>query len=188
MTLETRRGAFASLVRLLAVALAVLLPVPVTFADRAPIAPASPAASVLAATTYPLSLVDDDGRAVTVAKEPRRIVSAAPSTTEILFAVGLGGRVVGVTDFCDYPEAALAVPKIGGFKPNLEAIIGAQPDLVLAVRGFPADIIANLSTMVRLEAGDLIYSGTPSGVGPLLRGDVLEAGVEGVGSLHARIV
>ena len=51
-----------------------------------------------------------------------------------------------------------------------------------------ADIIANLSTMVRLEAGDLIYSGTPSGVGPLLRGDVLEAGVEGVGSLHARIV
>src|SRR5574343_1384562 len=51
-----------------------------------------------------------------------------------------------------------------------------------------ADIIANLSTMVRLEAGDLIYSGTPAGVGPLRRGDVLEAGVDGVGSLHARIV
>jgi len=50
------------------------------------------------------------------------------------------------------------------------------------------DIIANLSTMVRLEAGDLIYSGTPAGVGPLLRGDVLEAGVEGVGGLRARIV
>ena len=49
------------------------------------------------------------------------------------------------------------------------------------------DIIANLSTMVRLEAGDLIYSGTPAGVGPLRRGDVLEAGVEGVGSLRARI-
>src|SRR5574343_788531 len=51
-----------------------------------------------------------------------------------------------------------------------------------------ADIIANLSTMVRLEAGDLIYSGTPSGVGPLVRVDVLAAGVAGVGSLHARIV
>ena len=49
------------------------------------------------------------------------------------------------------------------------------------------DIIANLSTMVRLEAGDLIYSGTPAGVGPLRRGDVVEAGVEGVGSLRARI-
>ena len=51
-----------------------------------------------------------------------------------------------------------------------------------------ADIIANLSTMVRLEAGDLIYTGTPAGVGTLLPGDVLEAGVDGVGTLRARIV
>ena len=51
-----------------------------------------------------------------------------------------------------------------------------------------ADIIANLSTLVRLEAGDLIYTGTPAGVGPLLRGDVLEAGVDGVAKLLARIV
>lgn len=51
-----------------------------------------------------------------------------------------------------------------------------------------ADIIAELSTLVRLEAGDLIYTGTPAGVGPLVPGDVLEAGVDGVGTLHARIV
>jgi fumarylpyruvate hydrolase len=51
-----------------------------------------------------------------------------------------------------------------------------------------ADIIANLSTLVRLEAGDLIYTGTPAGVGPLVPGDVLEAGVDGVGTLRARIV
>jgi fumarylpyruvate hydrolase len=51
-----------------------------------------------------------------------------------------------------------------------------------------ADIIANLSTLVRLEAGDLIYTGTPAGVGPLVRGDVLEAGIDGVGTLRARIV
>ncbi len=147
MTLENRRGALASLVRTLAVALALLLPTPAVLADRAPIAPASTVAQSVgyrAPTSYPVSLIDDDGRAVTIAKEPRRIVSAAPSTTEILFAVGLGDRVVGVTDYCDYPEAAQAVPKIGGFKPNLEAIIEAQPDVVLAVRGFPADIIANL--------------------------------------------
>jgi len=50
------------------------------------------------------------------------------------------------------------------------------------------DIIANLSTLVRLEAGDLIYTGTPAGVGPLLRGDVLEAGVDGLPGLRARIV
>lgn len=51
-----------------------------------------------------------------------------------------------------------------------------------------ADTIANLSTLVRLEAGDLIYTGTPAGVGPLLVGDVLEAGVEGIAGLRARIV
>jgi len=50
------------------------------------------------------------------------------------------------------------------------------------------EIIANLSTLVRLEAGDLIYTGTPAGVGPLVRGDVLEGGVDGVGTLRARIV
>jgi fumarylpyruvate hydrolase len=50
------------------------------------------------------------------------------------------------------------------------------------------EIIANLSTMVRLAAGDLIYTGTPAGVGPLVRGDVLEGGVDGVGTLRARIV
>lgn len=51
-----------------------------------------------------------------------------------------------------------------------------------------ADIIANLSTQVRLEAGDLIYTGTPAGVGPIVPGDVLAAGVDGVGDLRLRIV
>jgi fumarylpyruvate hydrolase len=51
-----------------------------------------------------------------------------------------------------------------------------------------ADIIANLSTLVRLEAGDLIYTGTPAGVGALVPGDLLEAGVDGVGTLRARVV
>jgi len=51
-----------------------------------------------------------------------------------------------------------------------------------------ADIIANLSTLVRLEAGDLIYTGTPAGVGPIVPGDVLAAGIDGVGSLRLRIV
>ncbi len=51
-----------------------------------------------------------------------------------------------------------------------------------------SEIIANLSTSVCLAAGDLIYTGTPAGVGPLVRGDVLEAGVDGVGKLNARIV
>ncbi|MDP2883345.1 MAG: fumarylacetoacetate hydrolase family protein [Azonexus sp.] len=51
-----------------------------------------------------------------------------------------------------------------------------------------AEIVSNLSTLVRLEAGDLIYTGTPAGVGPIVPGDVLEGGIDGVGTLRARIV
>lgn len=65
---------------------------------------------------------------------PQRIISLAPSLTEILFALGLGNQVVGVTDFCDYPEEAQRKPKVGGYvSPSLEAIIALRPQLVLAV-------------------------------------------------------
>jgi iron complex transport system substrate-binding protein len=63
---------------------------------------------------------------------PNRIVSLAPSITEILFAAGLGDRVVGVTTFCDYPEEAKKKPKIGGMSnPSLEAVVTLRPDLVV---------------------------------------------------------
>lgn len=65
---------------------------------------------------------------------PARIVSTAPSITEILYALGLGDRVVGVSDFCDYPPEATEKPRVGGVvNPNIEAIIALDPDLVLAV-------------------------------------------------------
>jgi iron complex transport system substrate-binding protein len=63
----------------------------------------------------------------------RRIVSLAPNLTEILFALDLGDRVVGVTDYCDYPPAAAKKPRVGGYvNPNLEAIVALDPDLALA--------------------------------------------------------
>jgi iron complex transport system substrate-binding protein len=63
---------------------------------------------------------------------PQRIVSLAPNTTEILFALGLGDRLVGVTRYCDYPPAALTIQKIGGYvDPNYEAIVSLKPDLVV---------------------------------------------------------
>ena len=63
---------------------------------------------------------------------PARIVSLAPNITEILYDLGLEDRVVAVTDFCDYPPAAKAKPRVGGFtNPSLEAIVGAKPDLVI---------------------------------------------------------
>lgn len=85
------------------------------------------------------------------------------------------------------PVAACGHPANGRIWLNVNGQLRQQGDLGDMLWKVP-DIIANLSTMVRLEAGDLIYSGTPAGVGPLLRGDVLEAGVDGVGGLRARIV
>jgi iron complex transport system substrate-binding protein len=64
--------------------------------------------------------------------EKLRIVSLAPSITELLFAIGAGGQVVGVTEHCIYPPEALALPKIGGFiSPNYERILSLAPDLVV---------------------------------------------------------
>ncbi len=63
---------------------------------------------------------------------PRRIVSLTPSLTEILFALGLGDRVVGVTSFCDYPPEARQLARVGGYvNPSVEAIVALAPDLVV---------------------------------------------------------
>ncbi len=64
-----------------------------------------------------------------------RIVSLAPSSTELLFALGAGDQVVGRTTWCRYPPAALRVPDVGdGLNPNVEAIAARQPDLVVLYR------------------------------------------------------
>lgn len=77
-------------------------------------------------------VTDDIGRQVTVKTNPQRIISLAPSITEILFALALGDRVVGVTSYCDFPAEAKAKEKIGDtLKPNLERLIALKPDLVL---------------------------------------------------------
>src|SRR5262245_4033617 len=69
---------------------------------------------------------------------PHRIVSVAPSITEILFALGAGDQVVGVTTYCNYPEAAKAKPKIGGYtSPSLEAILALRPDQVIMMKNRP---------------------------------------------------
>jgi iron complex transport system substrate-binding protein len=81
------------------------------------------------------TFTDHIGRRVELNAEPRRVVSLAPSITETLFALGLGDRVAGVTDYCDYPAAALTRPKVGGIiNPSVEAIVALQPDLVLVGR------------------------------------------------------
>jgi iron complex transport system substrate-binding protein len=80
---------------------------------------------------------------------PQRIISLAPATTEVLFALGLGDRIVGVTSFCDYPEEARKKPKVGGMSnPSLEAVISLKPDIViLSVDGNPKEFEERLRSM-----------------------------------------
>jgi iron complex transport system substrate-binding protein len=72
----------------------------------------------------------------------------APSITEILYAIGLNDEIVGVSEFCDYPPAAIQKPKVGYAHPNIEVIVTLRPDLVLAPRAFlRADLLAKLEQL-----------------------------------------
>ena len=84
-------------------------------------------------STGPTVITDQLGQTVTLATtHPQRIVSLAPSNTEILFALGLGDRVVGVTDYDDYPPEAKTKTSVGGYvDPNMEVIVSLKPDLIL---------------------------------------------------------
>ncbi len=82
-----------------------------------------------------LSVTDDAGRSVALARPPARIVSLSPAVTELLFALGVGDRLVGRTTWCDYPPAARQVPSVGdGLNPNIEAVAARHPDLVVLYR------------------------------------------------------
>jgi iron complex transport system substrate-binding protein len=127
-------GLFLSLTLLIAGCVPAATPAasPQTPTPGAALAQSTPTPSTEAAS-YPITITDDVGRQVTVARKPERIISLAPSNTEILFALGLGDRVVGVTKYADYPEEAKSKPKIGGFSTvNLELVVAATPDLILA--------------------------------------------------------
>jgi len=139
----TKRGT----VRLLAaIALSIVLLVALTgcgvAGDSAQQQPGEPANSGI---VFPITLEDDAGREVVIESEPRRIVSLAPSNTEIVYALGLIDRLVGVTTFCDYPSEVAEIGRVGDFiQPNIEAITAASPDLILATTGVQADVIEQL--------------------------------------------
>jgi iron complex transport system substrate-binding protein len=97
--------------------------------------PTSTPSSLLVPTAFPFTVTDDARRQVRIDKAPQKIVSLAPSNTEILFALGLGKKVVGVTDFCDYPAEAKTITKVGGMKANVETIISLAPDLIVTIGG-----------------------------------------------------
>jgi iron complex transport system substrate-binding protein len=91
--------------------------------------------------SFPISVADDDGVQVSIKTEPRRIVTFAPSNTEIVFGLGLGDRLVGVSgDYDNYPPEAKGIAHIGGagefgVDPNIEKVVALRPDLLLAISG-----------------------------------------------------
>jgi iron complex transport system substrate-binding protein len=104
----------------------------------------SVAAVAQAADSYPLSVVDDEGTEVTIEAMPQRIISLSPANTEIVFALGAGDRLVGGTDFDDYPAEAAALTDVASFSGVImEQVVALEPDLILAAGNFftPADDI-----------------------------------------------
>jgi iron complex transport system substrate-binding protein len=101
---------------------------------------------------------DEVGRVVRIPQPVRRIVSLAPSMTETVYALGLQDRLVGDTDFCDYPADAAKKHKVGGaINPNMEEIAALRPDVVLVVKS-----LNRLETVRALEQlGIAVYSTDP---------------------------
>lgn len=84
------------------------------------------------AQKYPLKIKDANGEMIEIKQQPQKVVSLLPSNTEILYALGVSDKVVGVSDNDNYPKEVLKKEKIGGIEFNLEKIISLQPDLVLS--------------------------------------------------------
>lgn len=97
---------------------------------------------------FPVTITDVYGSQLTIDKEPQRIVALAPSIVEVLYELGLQDRIVGVTEYCDYPAEAKSKPKVGDFNGiNIEKIIEAKPDLVLAGAGMSKEDFKKLTDM-----------------------------------------
>jgi iron complex transport system substrate-binding protein len=119
-------------------------------------------------------VTDDLGRRTTVPVNAKRVVSTAPSITEMIFAAGAGDRLVGVTTFCDFPEEAKSIAKIGDtMNPNLETIVAHKPDIVF------------VSTASQLEAfmktleqnGIAVYAMDPTGLPHMYERSFNELGI-----------
>lgn len=112
------------------------------------LAPTETPAPPVAASPFPLEMTDQADRIVRIAKLPEKIISLAPSNTEILYALGLEDRLVAVTEYCNYPEAAKEKPQIGGFATiDIEKVVEIQPDLILATNIHKDEVMPQLERL-----------------------------------------
>jgi iron complex transport system substrate-binding protein len=119
----------------------------------------------IAPDSFCATFTDEVGRKVELPGPPQRLISVAPSVTEVLFALGLGEKVVGVSTYCNYPPEALKKEKVGGYiTPSLEKIVALRPDLVIGT----AD--GNLKSFVNKLSGlgVPVYISNPRSVSEVL--------------------
>lgn len=99
-------------------------------------------------TVYPLKVIDSYNREVTIDKEPQRIISIAPNITETIFVLGKGDKMVGRTDYCDFPTEASKIASVGKLTdPSLEKIVELKPDVVIASTHFKKEVITKLEEL-----------------------------------------
>ncbi|OQY40731.1 MAG: ABC transporter substrate-binding protein [Spirochaetaceae bacterium 4572_7] len=92
-----------------------------------------------------LTITGSKDRVITIEKEPLTIVSLAPGVTEIIFALGRGDRLLGRTDYCDFPEEVSKIPSVGTlFQPNIEKIVELNPDIIIASTHFQQEVLNKL--------------------------------------------
>lgn len=101
-------------------------------------------ANISTAAKYPLKIKDCRGKTITIAREPKRIVSLTPNNTEILYAIGAESKIVGVNSWSDYPAAAKKKPSVGDRVINVEKVISLKPDLVVAHGFLNGDAVRSL--------------------------------------------
>lgn len=113
-----------------------------------------------------IRVADDAGREVVLQKPAMRIVSLAPHATELLFAAGAGEKIVGAVSYSDYPPAAEAIPRVGGYKSvDLERVLALQPDLVIAWHsGNGEPLIERLRAL-----GLTVFASEPRRIGDIAR-------------------
>ena len=170
---------------------------PATGTD-APRGTPTPTATPTAATDppapiFPVTLTDDAGREVTLAAEPQRIVSLAPSNTEIVCALGACDRLVGVTDFDDHPPEVTEIePVVIAASVDVERVVAAEPDLVIAAGNeqTPTSVIEQIEDLGLLVL--VLYPETLEGVYADIElvGQALgrpDAATEVVGDMEARV-
>ena len=97
------------------------------------------------AESFEGTITDSTGEVITLTKKPERIVSLAPSTTEILYFLGLESKIVGRTSYCNYPASIATVQEVGGTaNPNVETVVSLSPDLVLASTHVSEEVVYKL--------------------------------------------